>query len=162
MKKVFEDVRKAAICWGCPFKTQIAGQDTMLCMEFAEGDPKIFPPVDMVEGCERRDSEVVMQLKMEEPKLGIGFIMTPLEGEDEGDCKVQLVGVEGILFTGKLSELFPNETFVALTTVRLFDETGKDHTGLILKKALAHAYDATPQSKHIFGGLKSVDPSGKI
>jgi len=153
MKRKYEAVLKAANCWGCPFVITISGQEGMLCSKFAEGQSKIYPHVEDVEDCETRNAEIVHQLKEHQPKLGLGFIMTPLEGAEEGDCKVQLVGAEGVLFEGKLSELFPNETYVVLTTVRLFDERGVDRTDLIKKKALAQAYDNTPTSKQPFGAL---------
>jgi len=154
MKKEFEAIRCAANCRGCPFMILIHGQDNMYCSERPEGEQKVFPLCEDVTDCETRNSGIIHQLKMNQPKLGLGFVMTPLEGEEEGDCKVQLVGATGVLFEGILSELFPNDVYTALATVRIFDEQGTDRTEIVLKKALKRAYDETPETKHVFGGLK--------
>lgn len=153
MKMKVADVRRTANCWGCAFMVQISGSDDMLCSKYVEGEAKIYPHVEDVEQCVVRNSEVVEQLKEHQPRLGLGFLMTPMDGPDEGDCMVQLVSASEVLFKGKLSELFPNETFIALTTVRLFNESGIDQTDIIKRKALARAYDETPKTKNVFGSL---------
>lgn len=153
MKEKFLKVLQLANCVGCPFTTQISGDTTLYCIKFAEGDPKIFPPVDEVENCAVKNSALIHQLKIQEPKLGLGFVMRPLKGEDEGDCEVSLVGTTGVLFSGKLSELLPAETFVALPSMKLFDERGVDRTELILRKALQKAYEDVPATKLVFQGL---------
>lgn len=161
MKEKFEEVQKIANCWGCAFMTQISGDMTLYCSKFAEGDPKIFPPCEDITDCEIRNSQIVHQLKIHNTKLGLGFLLRPLEGEDEGDAEAMLVGATGILFRGKLSELLPAETFVVLHSVRIFDEQGKDHTDLILSKALSKAYEETPQTKLVFSGLLDEDKSSE-
>jgi hypothetical protein len=171
MRKKFCDVRAKANAVGCPFAFQISGQEGFLCSRFAKGDPKTFPhctcEIDAdsasttntriddpdVLSCDIRASEIVKQLKQREPKLGLGFLVTPLTGEDEGDCLVRLVSSSGIMFEGKLSELFKNETYACLITVRLFDETGRDYTDTIMAKALQRAYENAPDSKMVFSSL---------
>lgn len=159
MIKKFEEVLKAANCWGCAFMTQISGDITVYCTKFAKGDPKTYPPVEDVEDCDIRGSTLVHQLKIHSPKLGLGFLMQPLEGEDEGDAKVLLVGATGVLYETKLSELFPKETYVVLHTVRVFDERGEDKTDIILRKALQRAYEEVPSTKLVFQGLIDEESS---
>lgn len=159
MNAKFETILELANCRGCIFMTQVSGDTTMYCTKFAEGDPKTFPPVDEVKNCDVKNSNLVHQLKMHQPKLGLGFVMRPLGGEEEGDAEVILVGATGVLHRAKLSKLFPAETFVVLPSVRVFDERGVDHTDLILKKALQKAYEEVPQSSLVFQGLLDEESS---
>jgi len=159
----FKEILCLANCHGCPFISEVAGQK--VCSLHAKGDPRILPHIEKpddpdVINCERRNSEVILQLKTDHVKMGVGFLMTPMEnekpqgGEDhEGDLMVQLIGANGVLYEGALSKLMPKETFTVLKTWRIFDAKGEDHTNKIMLTALEKAFDETPATKDVYRSL---------
>jgi len=151
MQDKFERIYRRAICLGCPFSLDVAGQLT--CQKFRNSGIMMNCEDVTPDICNKLAESnwtylgayVVSQLKLSQTKLGIGFLMEPSEG-DPGETEVMLVGPTGIIHQCKLSELFPEETFAVLPSLRIFNNEGEDVTATALKAFLQKIYEEAPLS----------------
>ncbi len=141
MKTKFEKIFRLAVCTGCPFSKDVAGE--LMCNKFKNGE--FLPSIHDVHTCDKLEAETLNQLKLTHVRLGVGFLIEQCL-DDPGDAVVTLVGPTGTLFKGTMSSLFPNETFAVFPSFRIFNEGGDDQTQAIREKALLKAYENAPEA----------------
>lgn len=151
MQEKFAMIHRKAVCTGCPFSSDVAG--TLVCQKFRNGNimmncEEVTPDMcsDLAKSKWSHMGELIMnQLKMSQVKLGMGFLMEPVEG-DLGEAEVRLVGPTGVVHECKLSELFPEDDFAVLPTLRIFNKGGEDITLTAMKASLQKLYENAPLS----------------
>lgn len=143
MQDKFANIHHAAICTGCCFSIDVAG--LLTCQKFRNGNIMMSCEDVTPDMCDRLTSTVISQLKLQQTKIGMGFLMEPSE-DDPGEAKVMLVGSAGIVHKCSLSELFPEETFAVFPSMRIFNKEGEDITATALKAFLQKIYEAAPLS----------------
>jgi len=151
MQDKFAKIYHKAVCTGCPFSIDVAGQLT--CQKFRNGGimmscEDVTPDmcIKLVSSnCTHIGKLALNQLKLSQVKLGMGFLMEPSE-DDPGEAEVMLVGPAGIVHKCTLTELFPEETFAVFPSLRIFNAEGEDVTLTAMKAFLAKMYENSPLS----------------
>ena len=151
MQDKFAKIYHKAVCTGCPFSTDVAGQLT--CQKFRNGGIMMSCEDVTPDMCSKLVSSngahigefALNQLKLSQVKLGMGFLMEPSDG-DPGEAEVMLIGPTGVVHKCLLSELFPEETFALLPSLRIFNNAGEDVTATALKAFLQKIYEEAPLS----------------
>jgi len=149
MQEKFAMIHRKAVCIGCPFSSDVAG--TLVCQKFRNGGimmncEEVTPDMcsDLAESdCAHMGLLIVNQLKLTQVKLGMGFLIEPVE-DDLGEAEVRLIGPTGVVHECKLSELFPEETFAVLPALRIFNHDGEDVTLTAMKAFLQKTYEKAP------------------
>lgn len=149
MQDKFVQIHHKAVCTGCPFSLDVAGQLT--CMKFENGGIKMNCEDVTPDICNRlADSNwthigafILSQLKLSQVKLGFGFLLEPVAG-NPGEAEAMLVGPSGVVHKCTLSELFPEESFAVFPSMRVFNAEGADITLTALKAFLQKIYDESP------------------
>lgn len=149
MQDKFVAIHHKAVCTGCAFSVDVTG--TLVCQKFKEGNimmncEEVTP--DMCDNLAESNwihmgTLIVSQLKLSQVKLGMGFLVTPNE-DDPGEAEVSLIGPSGVVHSCKLSELYPEEPFAVLPSLRIFDKNGEDVTLTAMKAFLSKIYEKAP------------------
>lgn len=149
MQDKFYKIYRKAVCAGCPFSTDVAGQLT--CQKFKNSGimmscEDVTPDMcnKLVDSTWTHIEEFLFnQLKLSQVKLGMGFLMELTEG-DPGEAQVMLIGPTGVVYECTLSELFPEEQFAVLPSLRVFNSQGEDVTPAAMKAFLQAIYEKAP------------------
>lgn len=149
MQDPFYTIYHKAVCVGCPFSTDVASQLT--CQKFKNGGIMMSCEDVTSEMCDKlAESDgthitefILNQLKLSQVKLGMGFLIEPSKG-DPGEGIAMLVGPTGVVSQCKISELFPEETFIVLPSYSIFNREGEDITPTALKAFLQAIYEKAP------------------
>lgn len=141
MQDKFERIKHRAVCTGCCFSTDVAGQLT--CQKFRHSGIMMSCEDVTPNMCDRLTDPIIAQLKLTQTKLGMGFLIEPIAG-DPGEAEVTLVGPSGVVHKCTLSELFPEESFAVFPSMRVFNADGEDITPTAMKAFLQKMYEGAP------------------
>lgn len=151
MQDKFAQIYHKAVCTGCPFSLDVAGQLT--CLKFENSGIKMNCEDVTPDICSRLANSnwthagayILNQLKLSQVKLGFGFLIQPSAG-NPGEAETVLIGPSGVVHRCTLSELFPEEGFAVFPSMRVFNAEGEDVTPVALKAFLQKIYDKAPLS----------------